>query len=223
VLVLRNEPLPGEAEALTRLDVAGVPYVVATNTSHWRARPRARGASCGVRPFTNSRQGRFRHGITWQGGHRDGASQGIGRGIALALAKEGATTAVLARRCEKLVEFVKEIEEAGWRALAVECNVRFRDQVERAVAATVYEFGGIDIMVHAARGDLQTLPLDEERDDQFILEWETGPFAEMRLMQASFPCVLVRLPPVRYQVQGPADSACCAAAACRSASVIACR
>lgn len=39
VLVLRNEPLPGSAEALTRLDAAGVPYVVATNTSHWRDRP----------------------------------------------------------------------------------------------------------------------------------------------------------------------------------------
>ena len=35
-LVLRNEPLPGAAEAPTRLDAAGVPYVVATNTSHWR-------------------------------------------------------------------------------------------------------------------------------------------------------------------------------------------
>ena len=116
-----------------------------------------------------------------------GASQGIGRGIALALAKEGAATAVLARRYEKLVEVVKEIEEAGGRALAVECNVRFRDQVEKAVAATVYEFGPIDVMVHAARGDLQTLPLDEETDDHFIMEWETGPLAEMRLMQACFP------------------------------------
>ena len=35
-LVLRNEPLPGAAEAPTRRDAAGVPYVVATNTSYWR-------------------------------------------------------------------------------------------------------------------------------------------------------------------------------------------
>ena len=116
-----------------------------------------------------------------------GASQGIGRGIALALAKEGAATAVLARRYEQLVEVVNEIEEAGGRALAVECNVRFRDQVDKAVAATVYEFGSVDILVHAARGDLQTLPLDEETDDHFIMEWETGPLAEMRLMQVCFP------------------------------------
>jgi hypothetical protein len=121
-----------------------------------------------------------------------GASQGIGRGIALALAKEGAATAVLARRYEKLVEVVSEIEEAGGRGLAVECNVRFRDQVDKAVAATVYEFGSVDILVHAARGDLQTLPLDEETDDHFIMEWETGPLAEMRLMQACFPYLKTR-------------------------------
>jgi ribonucleotide monophosphatase NagD (HAD superfamily) len=59
VLVLRNEPLPGAAEALTRLDAAGVPYVVATNTSHWRDRPASSRSELWVRPFTNSRKGRF--------------------------------------------------------------------------------------------------------------------------------------------------------------------
>jgi NAD(P)-dependent dehydrogenase (short-subunit alcohol dehydrogenase family) len=116
-----------------------------------------------------------------------GASQGVGRGIALALGKEGAATAVVARRYEKLVEVVAEIEDAGGRALAIECDVRSRDQIEKAVAATVYEFGPIDIMVHAARGDLQTLTLEEETDEHFIMEWETGPLAGFRLMQACLP------------------------------------
>ncbi len=116
-----------------------------------------------------------------------GASQGVGRGIALALGREGAATAVLARRYDKLAEVVREIEGVGGRALAIECDVRSREQIAKAVAATVYEFGPIDVLVHAARGDLQSFSLDEETDEHFAMEWETGPLAAFRLLQACLP------------------------------------
>ena len=41
--------------------------------------------------------------------------------------------------------------------------------------------------MHAARGDLQTLPLNEETDDQGTIELEIGPLAQLRLMQACHP------------------------------------
>src|SRR5262250_2363577 len=73
-----------------------------------------------------------------------GAGQGIGRAIALAMAKEGASVALAGRTLRKVQDVAGEIAELGGRALAVECDVSCRKQVDEAVAATVAAFGGID-------------------------------------------------------------------------------
>jgi meso-butanediol dehydrogenase / (S,S)-butanediol dehydrogenase / diacetyl reductase len=78
-----------------------------------------------------------------------GASRGIGRGIALRFAREGADLAVLAN--EKQVEDVAaEIRAAGGRAIAAVCDVTDRKAVEAAYGRIVREFGALDVSVQNA-------------------------------------------------------------------------
>lgn len=84
-----------------------------------------------------------------------GASQGIGQSIAETLAANGANVAICSRSMDRVgpvAEGITEAADAG-DALAVECNVRERDQVQNLVDETVDEFGDIDILVNNAGGE----------------------------------------------------------------------
>ncbi|HWC38730.1 MAG TPA: SDR family oxidoreductase [Acidimicrobiales bacterium] len=81
-----------------------------------------------------------------------GAGQGVGRGIALALAGEGANVVIAARRAETGEPVAAEIQERGGSATCVETDVTVRGDVEAAVAATVERYGRLEIMVHNAFG-----------------------------------------------------------------------
>ena len=97
-----------------------------------------------------------------------GASRGIGLAIAARAARDGANIAIAAKSSvpnPKLPGTIHSaarlVEEAGGRALALQCDIREEDQVRAAVAATVDAFGGIDILVNNAsaiwlRGTLDT-------------------------------------------------------------------
>jgi len=86
-----------------------------------------------------------------------GATRGIGKAIALRLAKEGANIVIAAKSVEEntklggtIFSAAKEIETAGGKALAVQCDIRFEDQIKNAVDKAVEKFGGIDILVNNA-------------------------------------------------------------------------
>jgi len=86
-----------------------------------------------------------------------GASRGIGLAIGLRAAKDGANVAIIAKTAEPnpklpgtIFTAAKEIEEAGGKALPIQCDIRFEEQVAAAVAKTVETFGGIDILVNNA-------------------------------------------------------------------------
>lgn len=86
-----------------------------------------------------------------------GGSRGIGKAIALRLAKEGANIAIAAKSIEEnpklggtIFTAAKEIEKAGAKALPIQCDIRFEDQVQLAVETTVHAFGGIDILINNA-------------------------------------------------------------------------
>jgi len=81
-----------------------------------------------------------------------GAGQGIGRGTALALAKEGAVVALVGRTLSKCEAVAAEIADLGGTAVAIACDVGAREQVDAAVEATVRAFGGIDILVNNSGG-----------------------------------------------------------------------
>jgi 3-oxoacyl-[acyl-carrier protein] reductase len=79
-----------------------------------------------------------------------GASQGIGRTVALRLARDGATVAVAARNQEKLTELVAEITKAGAQAAAFALDVADEEQVKSTVKAIIAQFGKLDILVNNA-------------------------------------------------------------------------
>ena len=79
-----------------------------------------------------------------------GASSGLGRQFALALAREGANVAILARRIDRLEQVKAEAEALGVRCIAVKCDVADNDSIKNAVAEVVADFGRIDILVNNA-------------------------------------------------------------------------
>lgn len=86
-----------------------------------------------------------------------GASRGIGKAIALKLAGEGANIIIAAKSIEEnpklggtIFSAAREIEEAGGKALPVQCDIRFEDQIQNAVDKGVAAFGGIDILINNA-------------------------------------------------------------------------
>jgi 3-oxoacyl-[acyl-carrier protein] reductase len=79
-----------------------------------------------------------------------GAGQGIGRGIALKLAEKGADVVVSDINVETATQTAEEVETWGHRALALETDVSKRDEVEEMVAATLEEFGKVDILINNA-------------------------------------------------------------------------
>jgi citronellol/citronellal dehydrogenase len=86
-----------------------------------------------------------------------GGSRGIGKAIALRLASEGAQVVIAAKSVEEnpklggtIFSVAKEAVEAGGQALPVQCDIRFEDQIEAAVAKTIEVFGGIDILINNA-------------------------------------------------------------------------
>jgi NAD(P)-dependent dehydrogenase (short-subunit alcohol dehydrogenase family) len=79
-----------------------------------------------------------------------GASSGIGRTVAERFAAGGARVAVCSRAADRIEPVAEGIVEEGGDAVAVECDVRERDEVEAFVDATVEAFGGIDLLVNNA-------------------------------------------------------------------------
>jgi len=99
-----------------------------------------------------------------------GAGQGIGRAIALALAREGAQVAVLDVVKENADAVRREIEALGVKGLALVADLRTRADVERAIAALVAQWGQLDIVVNNAGWDRMQpfLESDEETWDRII-------------------------------------------------------
>ena len=98
-----------------------------------------------------------------------GASRGIGKAIALRAAQDGANIAVVAKTKEPnpklpgtVYSAVDEINAVGGNGLACIADIRFEDQVQDAVNATVKEFGGLDIVINDASAISLTPTLETE-------------------------------------------------------------
>ncbi len=86
-----------------------------------------------------------------------GGTRGIGKAIGLRLAKEGANIVIAAKSVEEnaklggtIFSAAAEMEAAGGKALAVQCDIRFEEQIQNVVNKAVETFGGIDILVNNA-------------------------------------------------------------------------
>jgi 3-oxoacyl-[acyl-carrier protein] reductase len=94
-----------------------------------------------------------------------GASQGIGRATALALADAGANVGVAARSADKLASLVSEIEGAGGAAVAVLMDVADAAQVKTGFQQVLSKFGRLDILVNNAAITRDTLALRMKLED----------------------------------------------------------
>jgi len=81
-----------------------------------------------------------------------GSGRGIGKGIALAFADAGADMVCVSRTTSQIEATVAEVRAMGRKALAITCDVRDGEQVQKMVDRTRQEFGKIDILVNNAGG-----------------------------------------------------------------------
>jgi 2-hydroxycyclohexanecarboxyl-CoA dehydrogenase len=123
-----------------------------------------------------------------------GAGAGLGRGIARAFAAEAAAVVVAGRTFPKCVAVVDEIVAAGGKAVAVECDVTDRAQVEEVVSTASQMFGPPTIMVNNAHGGPMGTepPLEELTEERSYALWRGGFLATLFGMQAVFPAMKER-------------------------------
>ncbi|PIE41517.1 MAG: 3-oxoacyl-ACP reductase [Gammaproteobacteria bacterium] len=115
-----------------------------------------------------------------------GAGQGVGQGIAFALAAEGARVAVLGRTLEKVQATAQEIQARGGEAMALQCDVKESIHLSDSVARVATAYGGIQILVNNA----QEMPLGtllDVSDDDFATCLASGPVATYRMMKMCYP------------------------------------
>lgn len=115
-----------------------------------------------------------------------GGGQGVGRGIALALAGQGAIVVVVGRTLAKCENTLAEIRDVGGQGMALACDVASRDDVARVVAAVVAEHGAIDILVNNAHTSRPMVSLADTTDEDFTLAFQ-GFHGAVHFMQAAFP------------------------------------
>ncbi len=112
-----------------------------------------------------------------------GASSGLGKQLALALAKRGANLVILARRLERLEKFAPELEKAGAKkVLAIKCDVTSTGDIENAAKQALDEFGKVDILLNCAGAAKNNGVIDmtDEEWDFTIATDETSVFKMTR-------------------------------------------
>ncbi|MEO7744020.1 MAG: glucose 1-dehydrogenase [Usitatibacter sp.] len=120
-----------------------------------------------------------------------GASSGIGREIALALAEAGAAVVLAARRGPQLRSAREAIEAEGGRAVTLEADLADRAQVKRAAGESVTPFGAPDILVNAAGINIRK-PLLEVTESDWDAVLGINLDAPFLLAQALAPAMIAR-------------------------------
>ena len=144
-----------------------------------------------------------------------GASRGIGKAIGLRLAKEGANIVIASKSVEEnpklggtIFSAAAEMEAAGGKALAVQCDIRFEDQVQQVVDQAVAKFGGIDILINNASA-ISLTNTEQTEPKRFDLMYDInvrGTFFVCKacipfLKQAANPHIINLSPPINMDMK----------------------
>ena len=121
-----------------------------------------------------------------------GSGQGVGRGIALAFAAEGASVILAEKRPETGRAVEAEIHSRGGNARFIQCDVSHRDAVDACVARTLEVDGRIDVLVNNAVAHTAQVPLLEQDASIFRDAFETGLLGSIYFMQACHPALARR-------------------------------
>jgi citronellol/citronellal dehydrogenase len=142
-----------------------------------------------------------------------GASRGIGLAIALRAAKDGANIVIAAKTAEPnpklpgtIFTAAEEIEKTGGKALPIVCDIRFEDQVAKAVSAAVEKFGRLDICINNASAISLTGTLETEMKRFDLMQqinargtFMVSKYCLPHLLKAANPHVLMLSPPLDMQ------------------------
>ncbi len=122
-----------------------------------------------------------------------GASRGIGKAIGLRLAKEGANIVIASKSVEEnpklggtIFSAAAEMEAAGGQALAVQCDIRFEDQIQTVVEKAAEKFGGIDILINNASA-INLLPTEQTDPKRFDLMYDINVRGTFMVSKACIP------------------------------------
>lgn len=144
-----------------------------------------------------------------------GASRGIGKAIALRLAREGANIVIAAKSVEEnaklggtIFSAAEEVVQVGGQALAVACDIRYEEQIGNVVSQAVEKFGGIDIVVNNASA-ISLTPTEKTEPKRFDLMHDInvrGTFMVTRacipyLKQSPHAHILTLSPPVNLDAK----------------------
>jgi len=116
-----------------------------------------------------------------------GSGPGLGREVALALAREGADVVVAARRTEGVAKVAAKVEALGRRALAVTCDVTDPDACLALAERAVTELGGIDVLVANAYHDGDFTPVLEADLDTWRTTLDVNLFGAVHMTRAVAP------------------------------------
>ena len=118
-----------------------------------------------------------------------GSGQGVGQGIALALAERGVNIAVVGRTLEKCENTCTMLDDLGVTSRAYEFDVTDTAAIPVFVDRVAADFGRLDIMVNNAYVGAYG-PLAQMTDEEFQRGFNTGPFAAFAFMKAAHPHAL---------------------------------
>jgi NAD(P)-dependent dehydrogenase (short-subunit alcohol dehydrogenase family) len=116
-----------------------------------------------------------------------GAGQGIGRGIAHHLGRNGAKIVVAEWKKHKMQKTVDELDALGVDALGVVCDVAQQESIDAMVAETVASFGRIDALVNNAQTFRAQAPVESITREDTDVFMNSGPIGTVWAMQAVFP------------------------------------
>lgn len=102
-----------------------------------------------------------------------GASRGLGKAMAIAMAEAGANVAALSTVAENSASTVEEIKKIGKNAIAISCDVTRKDEISTAINKTIEEFAQIDILINNA-GTIRRAPAEKYSDEDWDLVIETN-------------------------------------------------
>lgn len=122
-----------------------------------------------------------------------GASRGIGKAIGLKLAAAGANIVIASKSTEEnpklggtIFSAAAEMEAAGGKALAVQCDIRFEDQIDNVVRQAVDKFGGIDILINNASA-INLVPTEQTEAKRFDLMYDINVRGTFMMSRACIP------------------------------------
>ena len=122
-----------------------------------------------------------------------GASRGIGKAIGLKLAAQGANIVIASKSVEEnpklggtIYSAAEEMEAAGGKALAVQCDIRFEEQIDNVVAKTIEKFGGIDILINNASA-INLTATEQTEPKRFDLMYDINVRGTFMMSRACIP------------------------------------